>query len=123
MGQQNFVDVSTVKLREFSGTLTSGTSANITNNSSSETWLVKSLILANNDDQYSGDVEASVRFYVGLGFLPVYPAFKVWIPYRTNLTILNDSVSIYLDFDQYLTIYNDQGIKLSYTASVATIAE
>jgi hypothetical protein len=122
MAVQNLANPATITLRHFSGSLTDATNVSITNNSTSQTWLVKSCILSNNDNQYNGDVQARVSFSPSSVF-GVDLCRYVWIPYGTNLTIINESLPIYLDYGHKLVIWNEQGINMDYNVSIATIAE
>lgn len=122
MAVQNLADPATILLRHFSGSLTNATNVSITNNSTSQTWLVKSCVLTNLDNQYEGEVQARVSFSPSSVF-GVDLCRYVWIPFGTSLTIINDSLPIYLDYDQKLVIWNEQGINMNYNVSIATIAE
>jgi len=122
MAAQNLANPATITLRHFSGSLSNGINTSITNNSTSQTWLIKSCILSNYDNLYSGDVQARVSFSPNT--VTGYELCRyVWIPFGTNLTVINEALPIYLDYNQKFVIWNEQGVDLNYNVSVAVIAE
>lgn len=122
MAFQNLANPTDIKLRHFTGALTNLTAANVQNNSKSQTWLVKSCIIENTDNTYEGDVAVNVSWVDVLAATEDYLCYNVWIPYGTSLTIINDSLPIYLDYSQQIRILNAEGVQLHYNISIATIA-
>lgn len=116
MAFQNFADATNIFARTLTAQFTSATgSAPITNNISNQTWLVKTAIIGNVDDQYDGDIQASVRFN------SEYIMKDVWVPFGTNLTVINESTPIYMDFGDTLTFTLEAGIQMSIIGSYISI--
>lgn len=81
-----------------------------------ETWLVKSLILANGTTT-STDVQATVS--INTVGTPPPPGsgdprivHEVWIPRGTNLVVIDGLIPIYLQYQHYIQIFNLQGDSL-----------
>ena len=115
MATADLTNLSLVKGISTSPTISSGNSYIFAHNTATgnETWLVKSLILTNASTS-STDAQASVS----INTVGVPQPFEdriiheVWIPYGTSLTIIDNTIPIYLQYQHYIQIFNLQGDSL-----------
>ena len=123
MGEANLTNLGTVVGKTYSSSLPSGTNITFEHNvfGGNETWLVKSLILANNASNNT-DVEASVWVNNRVNGV-IYIMYKTWVPYGTTLVVLDESTPIYLQNLHYITVNSHQGDGLNFTIKYETLRE
>lgn len=119
MGECNLVNVGTVTGKMISGTAVIGSGGLIQHNVSSgnETWLVKSLILANNSSN-STDIQA-YAYHNNIGHL----FYNTWIPHKTSLVVIDESTPIYLQYNDSIFMGLNSGAGLDYTFKYETLRE
>jgi len=119
MGECNLVNVGAVVGKMISGSATIGNPGVFTHNVSSgnETWLLKSLILANNSPNGT-DIQAYAYFGSGGHIF-----YNTWIPRGTTLVIIDESTPIYLQYNEQIVMGLNSGDGLDYTFKYETLRE
>tara|TARA_Y100000004_G_scaffold195619_1_gene263109 strand:+ start:163 stop:531 length:369 start_codon:yes stop_codon:yes gene_type:complete len=122
MAAANLVNIDTVVGKSISGVLSPPNSGSITHNVSTgnETWLVKSLILGNNNPN-SKDCQTDV--YLNTDGTNRYILYRTWVPYGTTLVVLDGSLPIYLQYQDYITVSAVEGSGLNYIFKYETLRE
>lgn len=123
MAEADLTNLGTVTGRSASGVLSSGANGDLAHNVSSgnETWLVKSLILSNNNSTAGLDIETDV--FVNVNGTNRYLMYRTWVPYGTSLVVLDESLPIYLNYPNYIRVSSVTGGGLNYVFKYETLRE
>ena len=124
MGQCNLVNVGTVIGKTYSTVLQSSglVQDGVTHNVSSgnETWLVKSLIIANRS---SNGTDNQVSVITKNGSNTTVVIKDVWIPYGTTLVVIDESLPIYLQYQDYIDVQVQAGSNIECVFKYETLRE
>lgn len=124
MGECNLVNVATVVGKTYSTVLQSSglVQDGVTHNVSSgnETWLVKSLIIANRS---SNSTDNQVTVLTKNGSTTSVIIKNVWIPYGTSLVVIDEATPIYLQYQDYVDVQVQQGSNIECVFKYETLRE
>jgi len=124
MGECNLVNIGTVVGKTYStvlqssGTVQDGVTHNVS--SGNETWLVKSLIVANRSSN-STDNQISVLMKNGAFTCVIIK--NVWVPYGTSLVVLDEATPVYLQYQDYVQVQVQQGSNIECVFKYETLRE